>query len=386
MKNTILSALLSLCMVLIIVPSAFAVNTSESWYDEILQNKIYRQYMDSDRFGSWQESPSSYCLTDIDQNGIPELLLRSDEDSPFSRILVFTYDESKNSSTFAGELYLYGLPRYSEKYHALVCLYPRPNQYYNAGTLYTLSNNRLNELLQIGWDYGRTESEYYKIIDDQQIDITKSEYNEYCNDISANLEFSDLTNYFGLPFTDVATSAPYYSDIALLYQDNIITGTSKTTFSPNQSITRGMIVTLLYRMEGQPTVNKDSSTFLDVSDKAYFANAVVWAEQHQYISGYGNGRFGANDPITREQLATILQRYCIDKDYLYADIGYDSLLSMSDVNQVNAYAREAVSWALAYNLIPKIQDSFFTPRQNATRVEVAVALTDIYREKMSENW
>lgn len=188
-----------------------------------------------------------------------------------------------------------------------------------------------------------------------------------------------------MPFTDVATSAPYYSDIELLYQDNIISGTSETTFSPNQSITRGMIVTLLYRLEGKPAVNIATSDFSDVPEEAYFANAVVWAEQHRYVSGYGNGAFGPNDPITREQLAAILQRYCIDKEYLRADIGYDSLLRMSDANQVSTYAIEGVSWAIAYDLIPEIRDSVFAPQQNATRAQAAVALAGIYREKLSED-
>ena len=351
----------------------------------MIKNKKYQQYMNSSGLGTWREAPSSYCLIDIDQNGIPELLLRSDEDSPFSRILVFTYDKSQNVVIFTGELYLYGLPRYSERLHALVCFYPRPNQYYNLSTFYILSNNNLSEMVQVGWSDGRTGSEYYKIVSGQQADITEAEYNEFYNNVSGNLEFSDLTNFLGLPFTDVATTASYYSDIALLYQDNIISGTSETTFSPNQNITRGMIVTLLYRMEGQPMVNKELSAFSDIPDTAYFANAVVWAEKYQYISGYGNGEFGPNDPITREQLATILQRYCIDKNYLYADIGYDSLLSMSDYKQVSPYAIEAVSWALAYDLIPEIRDSIFAPQQNATRAEAAVALAGIYNEKMSQN-
>ena len=383
MRKRILSALLTVCMVAGMIPMAFATGAAGSWYDELIQDKTYRQYMNSGDVGAWREAPSTYCLIDIDQNGIPELLLRSDEDSPFSRILVFSYDERLDAPTFAGELYLYGFPRYSEQYHALVCMYPRPNQYYNLGQFYTLSNYRLNESMQVGWSDGRTGSEYYKIIAQQESDITESEYNEYYDDVSGNLKFSDLTDYFDLPFTDVTTSMPYYSDIALLYQDNIISGTSETTFSPDQSITRGMIVTLLYRMEGQPAVNKGSSIFTDVPNEAYFASAVAWAEEHQYVSGYGNGVFRPNNPITREQLATILQRYCIDKGYLYADIGYDSLLSMSDANQVSTYAIEAVSWALAYDLIPEIRDSVFAPKQNATRAQAAVALADIYREKLS---
>lgn len=385
MKKMISAALLSLYIVLTMVPMACAAGASGSWYDEMIQNKTYRQYMNSDGLGSWREAPSSYCLIDIDQNGIPELLLRSDEDSPFSRILVFSYDESRNDPTFAGELYLYGFPRYSEQHRALVCIYPRPNQFYNLGTFYTLASHKLDEMVQVGWSDGRTGSEYYKIIANQEIDITESEYNEYYDDVSGNLEFSDLTRYFELPFTDVATSAPYYSDIELLYQDNIISGTSETTFSPNQSITRGMIVTLLYRLEGKPAVNIATSDFSDVPEEAYFANAVVWAEQHQYVSGYGNGAFGPNDPITREQLAAILQRYCIDKEYLRADIGYDSLLRMSDANQVSIYAIEGVSWAIAYDLIPEIRDSVFAPQQNATRAQAAVALAGIYREKLSED-
>ena len=208
----IISILLSLYMALTMIPIACAAGASGSWYDEIIQNKTYRQYMNNGDF-AWKEAPSSYSLIDIDQNGIPELLLRSDEDSPFSRILAFSYDESRNTPVFAGELYLYGFPRYSEQHHALVCIYPRPNQFYNVGTFYTLSNHELNEFMQVGWSDGRNGSEYYKIIADQQIDITESEYNEYYNNVSGNLEFSDLTHYSELSFTDVATNAPHFSYI-----------------------------------------------------------------------------------------------------------------------------------------------------------------------------
>lgn len=187
MKKMISAALLSLYIVLTMVPMACAAGASGSWYDGMIQNKTYRQYMNSDGLGSWREAPSSYCLIDIDQNGIPELLLRSDEDSPFSRILVFSYDESRNDPTFAGELYLYGFPRYSEQHRALVCIYPRPNQFYNFGTFYTLASHKLDEMVQVGWSDGRTGSEYYKIIAKQEIDITESEYNEYYDDVSGNL-------------------------------------------------------------------------------------------------------------------------------------------------------------------------------------------------------
>src|SRR5699024_4238751 len=83
----------------------------------------------------------------------------------------------------------------------------------NVGTFYTLSNHELNEFMQVGWSDGRNGSEYYKIIADQQIDITESEYNEYYNNVSGNLEFSDLTHYSELSFTDVATNAPHFSYI-----------------------------------------------------------------------------------------------------------------------------------------------------------------------------
>ena len=109
-------------------------------------------------------------------------------------------------------------------------------------------------------------------------------------------------------FADVDANA-WYADAAVYCRDNgLMSGTSGTTFSPDTAMTRSMLATVLYRLAGSPAVT-GTDAFTDTSDGAWYSDAVLWASQEGIISGYGNGLFGANDPVTREQIATILWRY-----------------------------------------------------------------------------
>ena len=174
-----------------------------------------------------------------------------------------------------------------------------------------------------------------------------------------------------LPFVDVASGSWYEDAVWYVYENGLMAGTSDTTFEPDTTTSRGMIVTVLYRLEGAPAVS-GSSGFTDVADGQYYADAVAWASSNGIVGGYGNGLFGPNAPITREQMAVILYRYAQYKGYdvtASADLsGYD------DVAQVSSYALEALQWANAEGLVNGTSDTTLTPGGSATRSQIAVIL------------
>ena len=147
-------------------------------------------------------------------------------------------------------------------------------------------------------------------------------------------------------------------------------GTAANTFSPKANTTRGMVVTVLYRLENQPSTS--AASFTDVASGAYYANAVAWANANGIVSGYGSGKFGPNDKVTREQLAAILYRYAQYKKYDVS--GANSLDGYTDVQSVSSYAVPALQWANAAGVVTGKSGSKLDPKGNATRAEVAAML------------
>ena len=149
-------------------------------------------------------------------------------------------------------------------------------------------------------------------------------------------------------------------------------GTSKTTFSPNATTTRGMVVTVLYRLEGSPAVS-DTAAFDDVANGAYYQNAAAWAVANGITSGYGNGKFGPNDPITREQFAAFLYRYAKYKG-LDVSVGEDTnILSYNDALTISEYAFPAMQWLCGEGIMQG-SDGNLMPAGNATRAQIAALL------------
>ncbi len=134
------------------------------------------------------------------------------------------------------------------------------------------------------------------------------------------------------PFGDVQSTDWYYDEVQYVYENGLMSGTSATTFSPDTTTTRGMIVTILHRLEGTPAVST-SGTFADVTAGRYYTDAVEWASANGIVGGYGNGRFGPNDPITREQMAAILYRYAAYKEYDVS--GAADLSGYSDASSIS---------------------------------------------------
>lgn len=173
-----------------------------------------------------------------------------------------------------------------------------------------------------------------------------------------------------LPFTDVSTSDWFYSDVMFVYENGLFSGTDSRSFSPNASMTRAMLVTVLYRLEGEP-VGTGSSSFSDVRSGSYYEKAVAWAAANGIVTGTGSTSFSPDAKVTREQLAAILYRYAQYKK-LDTDAGA-KLDSFSDAGNVSGYASEALSWAVSEGLINGASGRL-TPKGDATRAQVAAIL------------
>ena len=170
-------------------------------------------------------------------------------------------------------------------------------------------------------------------------------------------------------FSDVAADA-WYADAVTYVRDNgLMSGTSDTTFTPGGTMTRGMLVTTLYRMAGSPSLeNEDLGyPFADVPGDAWYADGVYWARLAGVVGGYSEDQFGPDDPVTREQIAAILWRYAGSPA---AESGTD----FADEGSISAYAAQAVDWARANGIVNGVEDNRFLPQSSATRAQVATIL------------
>lgn len=177
-------------------------------------------------------------------------------------------------------------------------------------------------------------------------------------------------------FSDVAANAWYADSVKFVRDRGLMNGTSATTFSPEADTSRAMLTTILYRASGSPAVTNNMS-FSDVSPDAYYANAVAWASENNIVSGYGNGYFGSDDPVTREQIATILWRYAGSPDVGAAQ-------DFADESQISAYAMDAVDWARANGIINGMSGNRFAPKNHATRAQVATIIRNYLTMNESE--
>ena len=167
-------------------------------------------------------------------------------------------------------------------------------------------------------------------------------------------------------FSDVQADAWYAKAVNYVSDNGIMNGTSATTFNPNSPMTRAMLVTVLYRAAGSPSADS-SIAFSDVPTNAYYTDAVAWASSNGIVTGYGNGRFGSNDPVSRAQISAILWRYAGSPS---AEAGQN----FADESSIPAYASTAVDWARANGIVNGTEGNRFDPQGNATRAQVATIL------------
>lgn len=174
----------------------------------------------------------------------------------------------------------------------------------------------------------------------------------------------------GLPFTDVSANDWFYEGVSFAWENSLVSGTSATEFSPNLALTRGTLVTLLYRMENQPQA--PANIFSDVASGSWYESAIAWAADKKIVSGMGDGTFAPDAEITREQIAVILYNYTSYKQGDTAVSG--SADAFADGNTVSDWAANAVNWALGKGLIKGVGDNMLAPQNSATRAEIVTIL------------
>ena len=257
------------------------------------------------------------------------------------------------------------------------------------GNLYYVSSNYTSVFLRNG--PGGAGSGYINIaalLKDTVVSVLQTGINGW-----AKVKYNDLEGYMSedyltpvntvkdtykvpsiseLPFVDVDADNWYYNSVKYCYDNKIIMGTTNETFSPNTNVTRGNLVTILWRMEGNPKSSGDIS-FPDVKETDYYYEAVKWAEKTGVVHGYDTGKFGPNNNISREQLATILNNYA---KYKKKDTKAQAdLTKYADNKKISSYAREGIAWAVAKKVMSgKVNGTIIDPQGMASRAEAAAMI------------
>lgn len=203
----------------------------------------------------------------------------------------------------------------------------------------------------------------YITVDGERIDGTT--FTMPAHDVTVRVYFTNGADM--LPFTDVNIGDWYYDAVSYVYANGLMDGVSSTTFAPDANMTRAMLVTILWRMEGEPVVNY-LLPFTDVDGGAWYAEAVRWASSEGIVTGVSDTSFAPNAEITREQLATILHRYAGEPATAANLAGY------ADGNQVSAYAVDAMSWCVEHGIITGTTAATLEPQGTATRAQAAAML------------
>ncbi len=173
------------------------------------------------------------------------------------------------------------------------------------------------------------------------------------------------------PFTDASEKDWFYDDTMFVYKNGLMLGTSKTLFSPHGTVTRGMMATILWRMEGS-LAPKGENSFTDVEAGRWYADAITWTTENGIFAGYSMDKFGPDDPITREQLTAIFYRYAVYKGYKLTVTG--NLDKFEDADKITDYAKMVMQWAVGNGLIKGKSENLLDPQGTATRAEIAAML------------
>lgn len=210
----------------------------------------------------------------------------------------------------------------------------------------------------------------------RELDLTDEGGGEYSFEMPASrveIEVSFRKIAVELPFTDVPESTWYADGVRYVYENGLMSGVSATSFGPDVTTSRAMIATILWRMAGSPVVNY-AMDYTDVAQGQWYSEAIRWAASEGIVGGYGNGLFGTNDPITREQFAVMLYRFAQEQGYDVSIGENTNILSYTDVADLSEYAISAMQWACGAGIIEGVTESTLVPQGNSTRAQVATML------------
>ena len=190
------------------------------------------------------------------------------------------------------------------------------------------------------------------------------------SDVTIDTAFVEGSGQTGLPFDDVDSGDWFYEAVKYAYEIGMMSGISQVSFGPGDNLTRGMIAQILYSLD-EKHASSGSTAFTDILSGAWYADAVSWAAENGLMGGYGDGLFGPEDNITREQMAQILYNYALYMGYDVSARG--DLSGYRDAASTSAWARTAMEWAVGSGLFYGY-DGWLNPTGTATRAEVAQIL------------
>ena len=283
--------------------------------------------------------------------------------------IVFTVDTSKiydQGSQYPGSTY------YAPKSIQRVSIQSVGGKAFDPNATYTIATN---DFLAAGGDtyYAfKTASVNYDLgvpMDEVVMEYITKELKGVVSAEDYSAPEGRITIKKGLPFTDVAADADYYDDVMYVYENKIFNGFSDTSFGPDATMTRGQMVTVLWRMNGSPEPEK-ACTFADVAANAYYSKAIAWAAENGLVNGYSETSFIPGQAISRQQFLTILYRYAQFKEY-DVSVGEDTnILSYADAESISEYAVPAMQWACGAGVVYDI-DGKLMPAAPAPRYQVA---------------
>lgn len=224
------------------------------------------------------------------------------------------------------------------------------------------TNNNIAMLLMTTKELGISETvlKNFAALDAEKIASLKSEVKE---EVPAEWEN---------PFTDVKESDWFYETVKYVNENGIINGMTEDTFAPATQLTRAMLVTILYRVEGSPEVESDSK-FSDVKNSDWYGAPVIWAAENGIVNGVSETEFAPNNAITREQIAAIMYRYAGSKN-IDTKLEGNGVAAFSDASTVSTWAKDAMSWAVNAKLINGKTETTVNPQDKATRAEAATII------------
>ena len=186
----------------------------------------------------------------------------------------------------------------------------------------------------------------------------------------------------GNPYTDVAEGQWFYADVLAAYENGLMSGVSATEFAPDTDMSRAMLVTMLYRLEGEPAVEGEvSATFTDCADGQWYSDAVLWASSNKVVNGRSETTFDPNATMTRQEMATILYNYSI---YKGAEAVTEPELSFSDADAIASWAEAAVAYCAENGLMGGVSETEFAPAGSASRAMGATVLMRIFNANSAE--
>ena len=191
-------------------------------------------------------------------------------------------------------------------------------------------------------------------------------------DTSSNEKTPEKEEAWVNPFKDVKESDWFYDTVEYVNKNGIINGMTEDTFSPSTQLTRAMLVTILYRVEGSPRISSDSK-FDDVKDSDWYGAPIIWAAENEIVNGVSETEFAPNNNITREQIAAIIYRYASAKGYDVTRGGM-AVREFEDYETISGWAKEAMQWAVNAKLISGTTPTTVAPLENATRAQAATII------------